>query len=135
MPYADRSTINKALDLHIAAGSSMVTDCHFTMNVATNYGVCTTDLTWDLLDEGDGLLGKQAIHGFLRPVYEALRDQFRNVFVNNLWLYLKEFEFRYNRRVNSKMRFWDLVCTWPTLSHSSTTKVKNQAFIPADTGF
>jgi|GEM_PF-3950764 len=131
MPFADRTKIANAIATHVTPGASLVTDCHFTMNVATSYGNCRTNITWDRLDDGCGLLGRKAIHGFLRPVYEALRDQFRSVFVSNLWLYLKEFEFRYNRRQNSQFRFWDLVCTWPELKNSEVIRIMDQAFIPA----
>lgn len=116
VPYADRPRMQLAFRQCVVPGSILVTDCHQTIAVATNYNLQNTEVTWASPSSTYNLAGKRAIHGFLAVFHQALRDQFRSVLRENLWLYLKEFQYRFNHRENSRMAFWNLVCDWPNLS-------------------
>ena len=49
------------------------------------------------------------IHGFTNYTRRTIQQHFLRVDQRYLWLYLKEFEFRYNRRLRSQEIFWDMV--------------------------
>ena len=56
------------------------------------------------------------ISGFLTYFRWPLKTQYRWVHDRNLWKYLKEAEFRYNRREKSHLTFWDLLSEFPAIS-------------------
>jgi hypothetical protein len=58
---------------------------------------------------------------FRRP----LKYNYRRVDCENLWLYLKEFEFRFNRRRRSEETFWDLVGAFPACTDQSVRQLRD----------
>ncbi|MGB3470890.1 MAG: hypothetical protein WBA51_08735 [Erythrobacter sp.] len=59
-----------------------------------------------------------AIAGFKSYILPALKNREERVLKHQLWLYLKEFEFRYNRRNRSQNTYWDMVGDFPTLGEA-----------------
>lgn len=119
LPYPSQTSLRAAIKAKVHPQAIVKSNCHRILSVEANYRAPSGAIEWDLLETGAELQAKQAIHGFLVGFYEALKDQFRSVLYENLWLYLKEFQFRYNRRKRSRMCFWDLICTWPDLNEHS----------------
>jgi transposase len=56
------------------------------------------------------------INGFVSSFSRGLRAQHKHLSVNSLWLYLKEYEFRYNRRHRSHAIFGDMIDSFPALT-------------------
>ncbi len=49
----------------------------------------------------------------------AISTTYRHVDRRYLWKYLKEFEFRFNRRDRSEETYWDMVSTFPLFSDAN----------------
>lgn len=65
------------------------------------------------------------ISGFESYFRRPLGFNYRRVDRENLWLYLKEFEFRYNRRQQSERIFWDLISHFPNCSEQSKARLRS----------
>lgn len=66
---------------------------------------------------------KDLISGLNGYCRKPLNYHYRRVNRENLWAYLKEFEFRFNRRHASENIFWDLVAQFPDLSDSAVGRL------------
>lgn len=110
------SDISGVVGRRLALGSRLLTDDHETFRLLSWYGACrplahfspTYFLDRPRVDDG--------VHGFMSYFWNSFGDQFRGVSCEYLWRYLKEYEFRYNRRDTSAQIFWDSVAEFPRLT-------------------
>lgn len=109
----------RVIKAKVADEAILVTDCHHTNAVLSNYGSNLSPALFELDLKEDRARGGQLIHGFLVNFLWPFRDQFRGVTKEKLWLYLKEFEFRYNRRTRAARTFWDMVMEFPRISEET----------------
>lgn len=65
-----------------------------------------------------------AITGFLSYFLWPFYTHHKHLSRTHLWLYLKEFQFRYNRRYNSAQTYWDMVGAFPQLGGGRTNLEK-----------
>lgn len=61
----------------------------------------------------------------------SFSNQFRGVTLEKAWLYLKEYEFRYNRRTRSGETFNDVVSGFPRFDQTSIERMRATHFIEA----
>ena len=112
---ARRHVLGKIIADKIAHGAIPVTTCSYTHAVLTEFG--TRQSRAALVDEFvDPSTGTNPIQGFLNYAKRPMHDVYRRVDYSNLWKYLKELEFRFNRRRRSHEIFSDLVGAFPRLS-------------------
>lgn len=114
-------------------GSRLITDCYSTFRVLSNYssGKPIVDFIPDYYGDRPGC--ENLNHGFMQYLNLSFADQFRGVSLNNAWLYLKEYQFRYNRRSRSADMFKDLVSEFPSFDEQSLRLIKAANFIQSQT--
>lgn len=122
-----RSIIGKQVRL----GSRLVTDCFWSFRVLSNYssGRPIAEFVPDYFI--DRLPQENLIHGFWQYLNLSFADQFRGVSIDKAWLYLKEYEFRYNRRTRSAETFSDMTSRFPLLDQESLRRIKAASFVEA----
>lgn len=100
----------------LAPGASPFTSCRYTHKVLAEFGSRSARVPY-LPDIFLGDAGHtDPIQSFQNHMRRPMHDSYRRVDHRNLWKYLKEFEFRYNRRHRSHEIFSDLVGGFPDLS-------------------
>lgn len=111
--------------------SLLLNDCYFSFRVLSNYSLKTpiADFAPDYVFEWPP--HENFNLGFLQYLNLSFADQFRGVSLDKAWLYLKEYEFRYNRRARSKETFSDLISYFPSLDEESLTRIKAASFVEA----
>ena len=97
-------------------GARAVTTCKYTHAILSEYD--TRRPCAELVAEfkPPELAGVNPINSFLNYFRRPMRSTHRRVDYENLWKYLKEFEFRFNRRPRSHETFLDLISHFPDLS-------------------
>lgn len=65
-----------------------------------------------------------AISGFLSYFLWPFQTHHKHASRTHLWLYLKEFQFRYNRRYRSAETYWDMNDAFPLLERRSGDEVR-----------
>lgn len=63
-----------------------------------------------------------AIKGFLSYFLWPFQNHYKHASHEHLWLYLKEFQFRYNRRHRSADTYWDMISAFPVLDQVEAAK-------------
>lgn len=110
-------------------GSHLITDCHSTFRVLSNYSSGRPIAAFIPDYYGDRPGFEDLNHGFMQYLNLSFADQFRGVSLENAWLYLKEYQFRYNRRNRSADTFKDLVSEFPSFDEQSLKLIKEANFI------
>jgi transposase len=64
---------------------------------------------------------------YFRYLNRCLARTHRSVSRENLWLYVKEFQFRFNRRESKQSIFWELVSQFPHTDKLDRAKVRSEA--------
>ena len=101
-----------------AAGAVPVTSCKCTYRVLEEFGTRTPSVR--LVDDFvDPCSLVSPAKSFLNHMRKPMSNTYRRVGYANLWKYLKEFEFRYNRRHCSHRIFRELTDHFPDLSAQS----------------
>lgn len=109
--------------------SHLVTDCHWTLRVVGAYGSARPIAEY-VPDFYLGRAGSENQNqGFMQYFNLSFSNQFRGVSLENAWLYLKEYEFRYNRRNRSAETFRDLVSRFPSFDQKNLDRIKARNFI------
>lgn len=91
------------------------TTCYRTTRLFSAYGARpsrTIYLPTYFLDHPDQV---NAINGFLSYFLWPFQTHHKHASREHLWLYLKEFQFRYNRRHRSADTYWDMTSAFPIL--------------------
>lgn len=93
-----------------------ITNCYLTYRALSEFGTRRPAVefvpSYGGADEPDCDLNK----GFLTYARTPLRHHYRRVDHSHLWTYLKEFEFRFNRRHRSQEIFRDAISEFPDLN-------------------
>lgn len=114
---------NKTLE-----GSKFITDCYWTHRSITGYTSRTNKV--EFIPDYYYSETNNHKNGLFQYFSLSFADQFKGVGLKNAWLYLKEYEFRYNRRANSAHTFWDMVDHFPLFSVAAFEQMRAANFIP-----
>ena len=123
---ARRHKVRDFVERRAASGARVITDCPDTFNLLSEYDSRIPLAQFihggwnDYFDTTDTLRAFQ--HYFRKP----LRVQHKRVDMDKLWLYLKEYEFRFNRRYKSKSIFPDLISKFPVMTRSEIENLQIQ---------
>lgn len=108
-------SVYKAIAKMVPGHGDLRTTCHRTARIFSDYGSRRPHATYlptyymDNPDEVD------AIKGFMSYFLWPLHTHHKYVSRAYLWLYLSEFQFRYNRRNHSAQTYWDMIGAFPHL--------------------
>jgi hypothetical protein len=97
--------------------AKVVTDCHHTLRVVSGYRDYPR-LVFDPLYFADREPGSDSITGFMNSFARGVKGQHKHLRMPGLWLFLKEYEFRFNRRHRSHETFGDMLAAFPSFSPS-----------------
>jgi hypothetical protein len=112
---ARRHVLRAILANKLTPGAIPVTTCNYTYLVLSDFGTRKPDAR--LVEcYVDPETGTNPITGFLNQLRRPMLNTYRRVDYANLWKYIKEFEFGFNRRMRSHEIFDDLVGHFPDLS-------------------
>lgn len=108
-----------------AKGARVVTNCYITYRATSEAGTRRpfADFVPDYFSERPELL--DPISSYMVRLRRSLHHVHRRIDHRNLWKYLKEYEFRFNRRHRSQQIFSDLVQQFPALSPKSCQKLED----------
>ena len=120
-PIPDRraATIIPIIQKYVRSGSIIVTDSHRSYRKIENLGwdhevVNHASFFW-ISENG---VSQSQIETYWGHLKRALRGTHIHIAHKNLWKYLQEFNFRYNRRHRSHEIFWDLISSFPPATRS-----------------
>jgi hypothetical protein len=115
----------------VLPGSRVITDCYWTFRVLKNYSSGRPIAEFFPNYFMDRPPNENLNHGFLQYLNLSFADQFRGVTLDRAWLYLKEYEFRYNRRTRSADTFIDMTSWFPPLDEESVRRIRAASFVEA----
>ncbi|WP_338243164.1 IS1595 family transposase [Aurantiacibacter hainanensis] len=112
---ARRHVLSQIIRDKCTPGVIPVTSCAYTHSVLGEFGTRTPGAGFvrDPIKTG---AGTNPIRSFLIYLKRPMHETYRRVDYANLWKYLKEFEFSFNRRTRSHEIFDDLVARFPDIS-------------------
>jgi hypothetical protein len=112
---ARRHVLARIIADKLVDGAVPVTTCAYTYGVLREFG--TRSPAAALVDDFiDPSTGTNPIRSFLHYARRPMHEIYRRVDYANLWKYLKEMEFGFNRRLRSQETFGDLTGAFPDLS-------------------
>lgn len=97
----------------------LFTTCYRTARVFSAYGLRRPAADFNPAYFLDNPQRADYPHGFLSYFLCPFQNNHKSVSREHLWLYLKEFQFRYNRRFRSGDTYWDLISNFPRVCHSA----------------
>lgn len=120
----NRSQVVALINRAVTPGSTLITDCYWTHRLLESYGS-----SFPLAEFKPAFFFKDppipdCAKGFTSYFWNSFADQFRGVNLENLWLYLKEYEFRFNRRHSSQKTFWDMISDFPPLTNNDAERLQ-----------
>lgn len=118
-----RHVLRAIINDKAAAGAVPKTSCKYTYRVLEEFGtrMPSVQLIESFVDPCSRVSPTKS---FLNHLRKPMSNTYRRVEYANLWKYLKEFEFRYNRRQRSHRIFPDLIGQFPDLSRSSQEELE-----------
>lgn len=118
------STVRAIIYDKCASGTRYVTTCEHTYNLLADYG--RRKPVVELVKDFDAEKGRNTnpLNSYLAYVRRPMRNTYRRVDYGNLWIYLKELEFRFNRRSCSQTVFPDMIAKFPMLTSMELKKLK-----------
>lgn len=124
-----QKNLRSVIEQKVNYGTSILTNCYATFRILSNYesGKPISEFIPDLYDQD--LHRQNSIHGFMQYFNMSFPDRFRGVTREKSWLYAKEYEFRYNRRITSADTFHDMISRFPIFNNSETDAVKRKSYI------
>lgn len=112
---ARRHIIRGVLGRWCHPGSTYFTTCYETLRVSSEFGTRAPLLRYSM-EKADPHIGWfDAIPSFLSYALRPLRDHHRRIDHSNLWRYLVEAQFRFNRRHRSNQIFTDMISQFNTI--------------------
>lgn len=118
LQFCRSRTLLEVIKKKISPYSTLITTCYRTHRVLTSYREEQSVARYCPHYFKDNPDFSNRSYGFLKLVQRSLNDEYRGVHRKNLWMYLKEFEFRFNRREESQNTFWDMLREFPALNES-----------------
>jgi hypothetical protein len=128
IPRPRRHRLRTILAQKVDCDARVVTDCYHTFRALSKYGACAPLAEFKpsfIIDRGR----PDTINGFMRSFCHALVTQHFHVYERNAWKYLKEHEFRYNRRFRSERIFPDMTSRFPLLTETRINELKANNFV------
>jgi transposase len=124
-----RHRIKRLLDAVKANGSFCYTNCIFTYRSLNAHGQKNPLAHFE--PQSSSCKPKQAFlaHGLMQYINLSFHDQFRGVSLENSWLYLKEYQFRYNRRNKSSQTFWNLISEFPNFEKTEIDLLRQKSLM------
>ncbi|MBD2843550.1 transposase [Erythrobacter sp. KMU-140] len=120
-----RSDILALIKSNIVDGALLFTDCYWTSRTLSAYGTAKP-LAHHVPNGLEHLhFHGDPISGFASYFRQSFFDQYRGVTLEKFWLYLKEYEFRFNRRRTSSATFWDMISEFPDLADRDRRQLKD----------
>jgi transposase len=95
--------------------AKVMTDCYHTQRVVSSYREYKR-LTFDPLHFLDREPGSDSISAFITSFNRGVRAQHKHLRMPSMWLFLKEYEFRFNRRHRSHETFGDMLADFPSFA-------------------
>lgn len=108
--------ISSLIQRKVYEDSRLVTDCYATWRLFSNYGANRPLVIHQPTFFLDNPLMPDVAKGFVSYFWKSFIDQFRGVNIEYLWRYLKEYEFRFNRRSHSQDTYWQMLSQFPSLT-------------------
>ena len=105
------------------------TDCYSTHRAMSGYGTAKPIAEFSPVYYHDNPQNIDLSHGFSQYFLSSFADQFRGVERKYVWLYLKEYEFRYNRRRSGHALFPDMVARFPGLDAEDLARLRMAHFV------
>lgn len=115
----------------VRPGSRLVTDCFWSFRVLSNYSSGRPIAAFVPDYFIDRPPQENLNHGFWQYLNLSFANQYRGVTLDKAWLYLKEYEFRYNRRTRSAETFSDMTSCFPLLDQESLRRIRGASFFEA----
>ena len=109
------SKIIHSINENIKSSNEIHTDCYHTYKVLSFYGKSKPFAELEVSCQAAANRKPDLIRGFLAYFRRPFKSQHNFVSRDKLWMYLKEAEFRYNRRLQSELIFWDMISAFPIL--------------------
>jgi len=106
-------------------GVKVITTCYDTSRVLSHYGTRLQKAEFSPTYFIDRPEIDDVLTGFLSYFREPVFLQYKGVDRRNLWMYLKEFEFRYNRRNASETIFDDMISQFPILGKKEILELES----------
>jgi transposase-like protein len=115
----------------VRSRSRLMTDCFWSFRVLSNYssGRPIAEFVPDYFI--DRPPHENLNHGFRQYLNLSFADQYRGVSLEKAWLYLKDYEFRYNRRTRSAETFREMTSSFPLLDEKSLRRIRAASFVEA----
>ena len=110
-----RYRIRRLLLDRVRPGARVFTTCHSSWRMIHNYRSPLSSSIEFMRRRPCNESRPDGITGLLSSFRRGLRAQHQAVELQNLWLYLKEYEFRYNRRMRSQETLWDMLASFPAV--------------------
>lgn len=118
IPNRRTATLVKVIKERVIAGSIIVTDSLASYKRLTDHGWSRSIVNHAqniyVNEEGISQSRIEAYWGVLKRVHRAT---YLHVARKNLWKYVNEFNFRYNRRHRSHETFWDMISMFPAMTY------------------
>lgn len=116
--------LRMAIKNKAAPNSKPLTTCFRTFRLLSSYNMKTSSV--DLIPKfvSDAPDDFDPTVSFLMLVQNSLKDEYRGVHRKHLWLYLKEFEFRFSRRWQSQNTFRDMLSDFPSFEPTNLNALR-----------
>jgi hypothetical protein len=124
-------SLRAIIDRQVRPRSRLVTDCLWSFRVLKNYssGRPIAEFIPDYFM--DRPPHENLNHGFSQYLNLSFADQYRGVTLDKAWLYIKDYEFRYNRRARSAETFREMTSSFPLLDKKSLCRIRAASFVEA----
>lgn len=129
VPRPRRHRLRAVLADKIDSNARVITDCYQTFRALSDYE--RRKPLAEFVPEGFRADQRRGvtIDGFIASLRHGLATQHIHVYEQNAWKYLKEYEFRYNRRFHSDETFLDMTRRFPILSNTRINALRRASFI------
>ncbi|QDH33848.1 transposase [Porphyrobacter sp. YT40] len=119
LPAPRRHSVRAAIESLMPNHGQVLTTCHRTSQVLSAYKTRQPLATFEPTFFIDHPADRDLISGFLSYFLKPFNNHHKHASREHFWLYLKDFQFRYNRRDHSGQTYWDMVRSFPQLDLQS----------------
>lgn len=110
-----RHSVRAAIEKLMPGHGQVITTCYRTSQVLSAYKTRQPLATFVPTFFLDHPTERDLISGFLSYFLQPFKNHHKHASREYFWLYLKDFQFRYNRRDRSGDTYWDMVRSFPQL--------------------